>query len=211
MAERHFAAHVLLPMNGGDVCKRCFTLAPAAPGGARSRYIPHRLNTPCMQPVWRRMLSPQSPGFQHSSLYLRLTRYQESLTGFRAIAAAADGTAMRACRISAASRSAKAEAGTMPNLALAVPPPRTGARANSSQLIGSNADDPTADIARRLSTRFKRPIYLSLSNVAASKMAAATSGGTMMSLASSIVAPADEVAALEKCLVAELKRALSAD
>ncbi|KAJ1966100.1 hypothetical protein GGI12_000304 [Dipsacomyces acuminosporus] len=101
--------------------------------------------------------------------------------------------------------------GAMANLALALPPLKTAARANASQLIGgSTIDDPTPDIARRLSTRFKRPIYLSLQNVTTSSFAAvsATSGGAMSSLAPSIMSQGDELAALERCLVMELKRAL---
>ncbi|KAJ2780671.1 hypothetical protein H4R18_003312 [Coemansia javaensis] len=89
----------------------------------------------------------------------------------------------------------------MPGLVLAMPPGRAQ-RASAAQLIGGGADDPTADIARRLSARFRRPIFVSLNNVSRSRLAAA--GGLMAAVA----AQTDEAAALERCLAAELARVL---
>ncbi|KAJ2743305.1 hypothetical protein GGI20_003843 [Coemansia sp. BCRC 34301] len=102
----------------------------------------------------------------------------------------------------------RARTAVMTNLALAMPPSdRLHARASASQLMGANAaDDPTADIARRLSSRFKRPIFVSLNNVSTSRLtAAAVAAGPSLALS---MAQADELVALESCLVAELKQAL---
>ncbi|KAJ2687688.1 hypothetical protein IWW39_002764 [Coemansia spiralis] len=100
----------------------------------------------------------------------------------------------------------RARASAMTNLVLAMPPsPHT--RASSSQLMGSGAaDDPTVDIGRRLTSRFKRPIFVSLNNVSTSRLtASAAAMGPSLALS---MAQADELVALESCLVAELKMAL---
>ncbi|KAJ1740642.1 hypothetical protein LPJ68_003572 [Coemansia sp. RSA 1086] len=81
----------------------------------------------------------------------------------------------------------------MPNLVLSVPPVGC-ARANATQLVGSSADDPTADMARRLSTRFKRPVFVSL-NASARRRAQG------MAVAAEQM---DELMATERCIVAEL-------
>ncbi|KAJ2610553.1 hypothetical protein H4S08_003558 [Coemansia sp. RSA 1365] len=92
-------------------------------------------------------------------------------------------------------------AGAMSNLVLAMPPAAVR-RSSATQLLGSNVDDPTQDIARRLTSRFKRPIYLSLNNVGSSRASAAASGSMMSMVAASHM---EELPALEKCLVDELK------
>ncbi|KAJ2882435.1 hypothetical protein H4R27_003446 [Coemansia aciculifera] len=100
----------------------------------------------------------------------------------------------------------RARAAAMTNLALSMPP-SSGfhTRASASQLMGAGAaDDPTVDIARRLSSRFKRPIFVSLNNVSTSRLTTSAAGP---SLALSM-AQADELVALESCLVSELKQAL---
>ncbi|KAJ2830846.1 hypothetical protein GGI24_001819 [Coemansia furcata] len=102
----------------------------------------------------------------------------------------------------------RARSAAMTNLALSMPPScGLHTRASASQLMGAGAaDDPTVDIARRLSARFKRPIFVSLNNVSTSRLtASAVAAGP--SLAQSM-AQADELVALESCLVAELKQAL---
>ncbi|KAJ1998998.1 hypothetical protein GGI04_003653 [Coemansia thaxteri] len=107
------------------------------------------------------------------------------------------------------SRGRRAQTAVMSNLALAMPPASVCMRrASASQLLGAGAaDDPTADIARRLSSRFKQPIYLSLSNVSTSRLTAPAAGPSA-SLALSM-SQADELGALEACLVAELTQALA--
>ncbi|KAJ2440274.1 hypothetical protein GGF42_007678 [Coemansia sp. RSA 2424] len=103
----------------------------------------------------------------------------------------------------------RARTAAMTNLTLAMPPSGSllHARASASQLLGAcAADDPTADIARRLSSRFKRPIFVSLNNVSTSRLtAAAVAAGPSLALS---MAQADELVALESCLVVELKQAL---
>lgn len=104
----------------------------------------------------------------------------------------------------------RARSAGMNNLALAMPPVATSMRSRSSAshlLDAAQADDPTADIARRLTMRFKRPIYVSLNNVSASKMGV-SAGADMMSL-SLAMNKSDELVAVEKCLVDELSVALS--
>ncbi|KAJ2079834.1 hypothetical protein H4R24_003491 [Coemansia sp. RSA 988] len=96
-------------------------------------------------------------------------------------------------------------AGAMSNLVLAMPP-ATARRSSATQLIGGSVDDPTQDIARRLTTRFKRPIYLSLNNVGGGRLSAATSGSIMSMVAASHT---EGLPALERCLVNELKCVLS--
>ncbi|KAJ2352155.1 hypothetical protein GGH92_001426 [Coemansia sp. RSA 2673] len=101
----------------------------------------------------------------------------------------------------------RARTAAMTNLALSMPPGNIGMRASASQLMGAGAaDDPTVDIARRLSSRFKRPIFVSLNNVSTSRLtASAAAAGPSLALS---MAQADELVALESCLVAELKQAL---
>ncbi|KAJ2902376.1 hypothetical protein GGI21_004564 [Coemansia aciculifera] len=110
----------------------------------------------------------------------------------------------------------RARSAALTNLALAMPPPpplggssrsSIHTRGSASQLMGAgSADDPTADIARRLSSRFKRPIFVSLNNVSKSRLtAAAVAAGPSLALS---MAQADELVALESCLVAELKQSL---
>ncbi|KAJ2157562.1 hypothetical protein GGF46_004424 [Coemansia sp. RSA 552] len=91
-------------------------------------------------------------------------------------------------------------AGALQGLVLSTPPPAGRARGSTAQLLPAPADDPSSDVARRLSARFRRPIYLSLSNVGPAR---ADPAGTTPSTP-------DELAALERCLVAELRTALSA-
>ncbi|KAJ1735371.1 hypothetical protein LPJ61_000576 [Coemansia biformis] len=92
-------------------------------------------------------------------------------------------------------------AAAMSGLVLAMPP--GGARrASAAQLVGGGADDPTSDIARRLSARFRRPIFVSLNNLGPGRFAAP---GSLMAAAA---AQGDEQAALEQCLAAELASAL---
>ncbi|KAJ2060290.1 hypothetical protein GGI17_003818 [Coemansia sp. S146] len=100
----------------------------------------------------------------------------------------------------------RARTAAMTNLALSMPPSiGLHTRASASQLMGAGAaDDPTVDIARRLSSRFKRPIFVSLNNVSTSRLTTSAAGP---SLALSM-AQADELVALESCLVAELRQAL---
>ncbi|KAJ2380010.1 hypothetical protein GGI05_006449 [Coemansia sp. RSA 2603] len=93
--------------------------------------------------------------------------------------------------------------GSLQNLVLAMPSARPSQKASASYLLGGGADDPTADISRRLTTRFKRPVFVSLSNVGGSKLLGAMSVGDDMA-----VSPGDVMAALERCLLAELKSAL---
>ncbi|KAJ2451399.1 hypothetical protein EV183_003625 [Coemansia sp. RSA 2336] len=81
----------------------------------------------------------------------------------------------------------------MPNLVLSVPPVGR-ARANATQLVGSTADDPTADMARRLSARFKRPVFVSL-NVSGRRAQGMAVAAEQM----------DELMTTERCIVAELK------
>ncbi|KAJ2849237.1 hypothetical protein IWW36_002768 [Coemansia brasiliensis] len=83
---------------------------------------------------------------------------------------------------------------SMPNLVLSVPPAGR-ARANATQLVGSSLDDPTADIARRLSARFKRPVFVSL-NAGTRRQAQG-----MMAVAAEQM---DELMTTERCIVAEL-------
>ncbi|KAJ2787619.1 hypothetical protein GGI15_000581 [Coemansia interrupta] len=92
--------------------------------------------------------------------------------------------------------------GSLQNLVLAMPSVRPSQKASASYLLGGGADDPTADISRRLTTRFKRPVFVSLSNVGGSKLVGAMSVGDDMA-----VSPGDVMAALERCLLAELKSA----
>ncbi|ORX69663.1 hypothetical protein DL89DRAFT_257895 [Linderina pennispora] len=92
--------------------------------------------------------------------------------------------------------------GAMANLSLSLPPNRPGARGNSSQLLGNGLDDPTPDVARRLATRFRRPVYLALEGVAASRLIRATDSLDMA------MSQESEVAGVEMCLVRELKQAL---
>ncbi|KAJ2492748.1 hypothetical protein IWW37_001194 [Coemansia sp. RSA 2050] len=103
----------------------------------------------------------------------------------------------------------RARTSAMTNLVLSMPP-SSGlyTRASSSQLMGSGAaDDPTVDIGRRLSSRFKRPIFVSLNNVSTSRLtASAVVAGPSLALS---MVQADELVALESCLVAELRMALS--
>ncbi|KAJ1803355.1 hypothetical protein LPJ75_005904 [Coemansia sp. RSA 2598] len=101
------------------------------------------------------------------------------------------------------------------NLVLAMPPRmqkhRPG-RPSATYVIGGDADDPTADVARRLTARFGRPIFVSLSNVAGvsamASVAAAGSSMAMLSLDGPAASPAEQLAVLERCLLAELKSAL---
>ncbi|KAJ2710948.1 hypothetical protein H4R19_003493 [Coemansia spiralis] len=93
-------------------------------------------------------------------------------------------------------------AAAMPGLVLAMPPGPGARRASAAQLIGGGADDPTADIARRLSARFRRPIFLSLNNLGPGRLAAP---GSLMAAAAE---ETDALAALERCLAAELSLAL---
>ncbi|KAJ2816815.1 hypothetical protein IWW50_006365 [Coemansia erecta] len=85
--------------------------------------------------------------------------------------------------------------GTMPNLTLAMP---GRPRASATQLVGSN--DSSADTARRLAARLKRPVFVSLV-------------GTQRTRAQSMTAVAaehmDELMTVERCLVAELTCALN--
>ncbi|KAJ2725797.1 hypothetical protein GGI07_001004 [Coemansia sp. Benny D115] len=106
--------------------------------------------------------------------------------------------------------STPATPGSLDNLALAMPPrPHSSDMSGSvAQVIGGHADDPTSAIARRLSRRFKRPVFLSLSNVGGSRLSLASSASGMMSLDAVAVSPADEMTALEKCLLLELKALL---
>ncbi|KAJ2863901.1 hypothetical protein GGI22_001845 [Coemansia erecta] len=106
---------------------------------------------------------------------------------------------------SSGSGGTSAGAAPMGSLALGMPPKAGFARTSASQLLDAGVDDPTTDIARRLSTKFRRPIYLSLNNVSNSTLASAvaTSG-----LSASAVSPAEELTALERCLFVELKQIL---
>ncbi|KAJ1877971.1 hypothetical protein LPJ57_003672 [Coemansia sp. RSA 486] len=104
--------------------------------------------------------------------------------------------------------------GSLGNLVLAMPSRvQQAGRPSATYLVGGDADDPTADIARRLTARFKRPIFVSLSNVGgASTMASVANAGSAMasmSLDGSGIQPAEQLAALERCLLAELKHALT--
>ncbi|KAJ1668614.1 hypothetical protein IW140_002633 [Coemansia sp. RSA 1813] len=103
------------------------------------------------------------------------------------------------------SRGTFAGVAPMGSLALGMPPKEGFARTSASQLLGTGVDDPTADIARRLSTKFKRPIYLSLNNVSNSSLASAPDAS---GLSASATSPAEELTALERCLFMELKRVL---
>ncbi|KAJ2556531.1 metalloendopeptidase [Coemansia sp. RSA 1933] len=97
---------------------------------------------------------------------------------------------------------------SMGSLALGMPPRAGFARTSASQLLGAGVDDPTTDIARRLSTKFKRPIYLSLNNVSNSSLASAAASAAASGLSASAVSPVEELTALERCLFMELKQLL---
>ncbi|KAJ1647044.1 hypothetical protein LPJ64_001508 [Coemansia asiatica] len=100
------------------------------------------------------------------------------------------------------------------NLVLAMPPRAAhhSGRASATYLVGGDADDPTADVARRLTARFKRPIFVSLSNVNGAS-AAVVNGSVMamMSLDGPATSPAERLAVLERCLLAELKSTLTSE
>ncbi|KAJ2124951.1 hypothetical protein IW147_001337 [Coemansia sp. RSA 720] len=87
--------------------------------------------------------------------------------------------------------------GTMPNLVLAMPG-RTSSRmrASCAQLMG----DDSADTARRLASRFKRPVFVTL---------AGTQPSRAHSMASVAAEQMDELMAVERCLVSELSSALN--
>ncbi|KAJ1895461.1 hypothetical protein LPJ66_004582 [Kickxella alabastrina] len=102
----------------------------------------------------------------------------------------------------------KSNSGTLSNLVLAMPP-RPPARASASQIIGGNADDPTADIGRRLTARFKRPVFVSLHGVGSNMAMRGAGSGGMMSLDAMALSLSDEMAAVERCVLAELKQALA--
>ncbi|KAJ2771713.1 hypothetical protein IWQ56_001675 [Coemansia nantahalensis] len=90
----------------------------------------------------------------------------------------------------------------MAGLVLAMPPGPGARRPSAAQLVGGGADDPTADIARRLSARLRRPIFISLNNLGPGRLALP---GSLMAAAA---AQTDALAALERCLAAELDCAL---
>ncbi|KAJ1800812.1 hypothetical protein LPJ59_000803 [Coemansia sp. RSA 2399] len=106
-------------------------------------------------------------------------------------------------QVTPSSGGTSAGAAPMGSLALGMPPKAGFARTSASQLLDAGIDDPTTDIARRLSTKFRRPIYVSLNNVSNSTLAVAASG-----LSASAVSPAEELTALERCLFMELKQIL---
>ncbi|KAJ2835879.1 hypothetical protein J3B01_003219 [Coemansia erecta] len=88
--------------------------------------------------------------------------------------------------------------GTMPNLVLAMPG-RTSSRmrASAAQLMGA---DDSADTARRLASRFKRPVFVTL---------AGTQPSRARGIASVAAEQMDELMTVERCLVSELASALN--
>ncbi|KAJ2661568.1 hypothetical protein IWW48_002277 [Coemansia sp. RSA 1200] len=104
-------------------------------------------------------------------------------------------------QVTTPSKGAFADSAPMGSLALGMPPRPGDARTNASQLVSSGADDPTANIARRLSTKFGRPIYLSLNNAGATT-------GSLAAAGTGVSAAAEKLATLERCLFMELKRVL---
>ncbi|KAJ2520567.1 hypothetical protein GGI11_002259 [Coemansia sp. RSA 2049] len=104
-------------------------------------------------------------------------------------------------QVTTSSKGAFADSAPMGSLALGMPPRPGDSRTNASQLVSSGADDPTANIARRLSTKFGRPVYLSLNNAGATT-------GSLAAAGMGVSVAAERLAALERCLFMELKRVL---